>query len=66
MVIKLQDDVISKPISIDELIRRAVKLANIQCEKDWSNEHAATPLGSGESTGVVVGEGSQKNSIAKY
>ncbi|KAI5848318.1 hypothetical protein BZA05DRAFT_403673 [Tricharina praecox] len=60
------DEIISKPFSIDELIRRAVMLVNAQYVESWSNEHAAELREAVGSVGLIIGEGSRKNSITEY
>lgn len=66
VLIELQDEIISKPFSIDELIRRAVMLVNAQYVESWSNEHAAELREAVGSVGLIIGEGSRKNSITEY
>ncbi|KAF8241685.1 hypothetical protein K440DRAFT_665193 [Wilcoxina mikolae CBS 423.85] len=60
------DDVVSKPFSINELVRSAAALVNSQSVQDWSIESAVN-LQNVESVGVVIGgEGSRKGSVTSY
>ncbi|KAI5820916.1 hypothetical protein BZA77DRAFT_238992 [Pyronema omphalodes] len=58
------DDVISKPFTIDELVKAAAELVNSQSVQDWSMNNAISPPKSGtpsSSRNSIVRKGSQNS-----
>lgn len=61
-----QDDVISKPFTINQLVRSATSPVNSQSVQDWGKESGVN-LENVESVGVVIGdERSRKGSVTSY